>query len=105
MAISRPTRSHCLRQRPTTQVTSRPTWPSDGSQFVFSSYVPGPPPQQPGRYFLRHATLASRALSVWADGDQPFCDAMWDKADVRLGFVRGREKGTLHVIRRGEPLS
>jgi Tol biopolymer transport system component len=85
--------------------TTRPAWTSDGSRFAFSSYVPGPTPQQPGRHFLRHATLATRAVDVWAEGDQPFRDLRWDRAGLRLGVVRGGEEGSLHLVRQGQPLS
>ena len=84
---------------------TRPAWTADGSRFAFPSYVPGLSPQQPGRHYLRHATLASRAVDVWAEGDQPFRDLVWDKAGLRLGVVRGGEFGSLHVVRQGQPLS
>jgi hypothetical protein len=84
---------------------SRPAWTPDGSRFAFPSYAPGPAPQQPGRHFLRHATLTTRAVDVWAEGDQPFRDLLWDRAGLRLGVVRGGEDGSLHLVRQGRPLS
>jgi hypothetical protein len=84
---------------------TRPAWTADGSRFAFPSYVPGPTPGQPGRYSLRHATLATRAVDVWAEGDQPFRDLVWDRAGLRLGVVRGGEAGSLHLARQGQPLS
>jgi hypothetical protein len=62
-------------------------------------------PKQPGRHFLRHAVLATRAMEVWAEGDQPFRDLRWDKGGSRLGVVRGGEEGSLHLVRQGEPMS
>src|SRR5439155_12520866 len=83
----------------------RPAWTSDGSQFAFPSYLPGATPQQPAHHFLHHATLATREVKVWAEGKQIFRDALWDRAGLRLGVVRGGADGALHLIRRGEPLS
>jgi Tol biopolymer transport system component len=85
--------------------STRPAWTRDGSRFAFPSYVPGPTPQNPGCHFLRQATLATRAVDVWAEGDQPFRDLRWDKAGLRLGVVRGGESGSLHLVRQGQPLS
>jgi Tol biopolymer transport system component len=85
--------------------STRPAWTADGSRFAFPSYVPGPTPQQPGRHFLRHATLATRTVDEWVEGDQPFRDLLWDKAGLRLGVVRGGDHGSLHLTEDGEPLS
>jgi hypothetical protein len=84
---------------------TRPAWTPDGSRFGFPSYLPGPTPQQPDRHFLRHVTLATRAVDVWAEGDQPFRDLLWDRAGRRLGVVRGGEDGSLHLVQQGRPLS
>src|SRR5215831_12767586 len=85
--------------------STRPAWTGDGSRFAFPSYVPGPMPEQPGRHFLRHAVLATRAMEVWAEGDQPFRDLRWDKDGSRLGVVRGGEDGSLHLVRQGQSMS
>jgi hypothetical protein len=85
--------------------STRPAWTADGTRFAFPSYLPGPTPGQPGRHFLRHATLATRTVDVWAEGDQPFRDLTWDRAGLRLGVVRGGEGGSLHLLRQGRPLS
>jgi hypothetical protein len=83
--------------------SARPAWTADGRRFAFASYVPGPAPQQPGRHFVRHATLAARTVDVWAEGDQPFRDLLWDRAGLRLGVVRGGEDGSLHLLRHNQP--
>jgi hypothetical protein len=85
--------------------STKPAWTGDGSRFAFPSYVPGPTPKQPGCHFLRHAVLATRAMEVWAEGDQPFRDLRWDKDGSRLGVVRGGEDGSLHLVRQGQPMS
>lgn len=85
--------------------STRPAWTADGRRFAFPSYRPDPVPQQPGRYFLRHGTLATRTVEVWAEGDQPFRDLRWDPAGLRLGVVRGGEGGSLHILQKGQPLS
>jgi hypothetical protein len=85
--------------------STRPAWTGDGSRFAFPSYVPGPMPKQPGRHFLRHAVLATRAMEVLAESDQPFRDLRWDKDGSRLGVVRGGEDGSLHLVRQGQPIS
>jgi hypothetical protein len=85
--------------------STRPAWTNDGSRCAFPSYVPGPNPKQPGRHYLSQATLATRAVDVWAEGDQPFRDLVWDKAGVRLGVVRGGEDGALHFVQQDQPLS
>jgi tetratricopeptide (TPR) repeat protein len=82
-----------------------PAWTTDGSRFAFASYVPDPTPKRPGRHFLRHATLAPRAVEVWAEGDQPFRDLVWDKAGLRLGFVRGGLDCSLHIVQQGKQVS
>ena len=60
---------------------------------------------EPRGHFLHHATLATRDVKVWAEGEQVFRDAVWDRSGLRLGVVRGCADGALHLIRRGEPLS
>jgi hypothetical protein len=85
--------------------STRPAWTADGSRFAFPSYVPGSAPQQPGRHFLCQATLATRAVDVWAEGNQAFRDLLWDRTGTRLGVVRGGADGSLHLVRKGQPLS
>jgi WD40-like Beta Propeller Repeat len=85
--------------------STRPAWTADGKRFAFASHVPGERADQPGRHFLRHGTLGTQTLDVWAEGDQPFRDLHWDKDGSRLGVVRGGEDGSLHLARQGEPLS
>jgi hypothetical protein len=84
---------------------TRPACTGDGSRLAFPSFVPGPTSEQPGRHFLRHAVLATHAMGIWVEGDQPFRDLRWDKEGLRLGVVRGGEKGSLHLVRQGQPLS
>jgi Tol biopolymer transport system component len=85
--------------------STRPAWTADGSRFAFPSHVPAATPGQPGRHFLRHATLATRTVEVWAEGDRPFRDLVWDRTGTRLGVVRGGEGGSLHLVGQGQPLS
>jgi hypothetical protein len=84
---------------------TRPAWTADSSQFAFPTYTASADPKQPGRHFLRHATLATESLDVWAVGDQPYRELRWDKAGQTLGVIRGGTDGVLLLMRQGRELA
>ncbi len=83
---------------------TKPAWTSDGQRFAFPTCSPASKPEQPDRHFVRQATLATRTVEVWVEGDQPFRDLVWDRAGLRLGVVRSGKIPSLHLVRQGQPL-
>ncbi len=78
---------------------TQPAWTADGARFAFASYIPGATKEQPGRHFLRVATLANHNVLTLAEGKEPFRDLRWAPDGSRLGVVVGREAGSLHLVR------
>jgi tetratricopeptide (TPR) repeat protein len=84
---------------------TRPAWTADGARFAFASHFVEKGPNEPARHALHLGTLATRQVDALADGPKPFRDLFWAPDGERLGVVQGDETGSLHIARRGQPLS
>ncbi len=80
---------------------TRPAWTPDGRRFAFVSYRPSATQGQPGTHLLRTADLAARTVQTVAESPEPFRDLAWAPDGKRLGVVKGKELGTLHVVQDG----
>src|SRR5437588_2629200 len=77
---------------------TRPAWTADSGKFAFASSIPGKTQEQPGRFFLWLGTMAARQVKSLAEGAEPFRDLRWAADGVRLGLVKGKENGSLHLL-------
>jgi hypothetical protein len=74
---------------------TRPAWTADSRRFAFVSF------RQPDTHLLRTADLALRTVQTVALAAEPFRDLHWAPDGLRLGVVKGRELGSLHIVRDG----
>jgi hypothetical protein len=77
---------------------AQPVWTRDGARFAFAIGKAGQGKDEADRCSLWLGTLATRQVQRVAEGEEPFRDLHWAPDGTRLGVVRGREAGTLHLV-------
>jgi hypothetical protein len=84
---------------------TRPAFTADTAHFAFVSSTLGKTDKEPARHALRVGALADRTVETWFAGTEPLRDLHWAPDGSRLGLIRGGGSPSLHLVRRGEPLS
>lgn len=69
---------------------ARPAWTKDGQRFAFAS-------SPPGGHFLWLGALQGHRVEQLLEEKQPMHDLAWHPDGDRLGFLTGRNGGTLRV--------